>query len=99
MLPFGLKKLALKEISIDMTSFASEQAYLKNEISVNKRALRYLKSELERVKSEMPLDLPSMGPREKIIDVFMRGIDELKNENKRLKDKLSLIDECESDNY
>ena len=82
-----------------MTSFVSEQAYLKHQISVNKSALKYLRHELKRVESEMPLDLPSMGPREIIIDFYTRGIEDLKNENRNLKEKISLIDECDSQYY
>ena len=73
-----------------MTSYASEEDFLKDQIQSNNLAIEFIKDELEKVISELPED--HVGTKEKIINVYTRGIGYLKKDNQVKKREITLLE-------
>lgn len=73
-----------------MTSYASEEDFLKDQIQSNNLAIEFIKDELEKVISELPED--HTGTKEKIINVYTRGIGYLKKDNQVKKREITLLE-------
>lgn len=72
-----------------MTSYASEEDYLLDQIESNKEAIEFIEEELEKVLAELLEDHAGTG--EKIISVYTRGIDYLKRDNRQKEDKVKAL--------
>lgn len=72
-----------------MTSYASEEDFLKDQIQSNNLAIEFIKDELEKVISELPED--HVGTKEKIINVYTRGIGCLKKDKEVNKRKINAM--------
>jgi hypothetical protein len=72
-----------------MTSYALEEDFLKDQIQSNNLAIEFIKDELEKVISELPED--HAGTKEKIINVYTRGIGYLKKDNQVKKRKINAM--------
>ena len=72
-----------------MTSYATEEDFLLDQIYSNNLAIEHINSELEKVISEMPED--HRDTKEKIINVYTRGISYLQKDNQIKKKKIRSI--------
>jgi len=69
-----------------MTTYASEEDYLRDQIESNKEAIEFIEQELEKISAELLED--HAGTAEKIISVYARGIEYLKRDNRKKEDQV-----------
>lgn len=69
-----------------MTSYDSEQDYLKDQVYSNTLAIRYLQQKLEMIGDELLPDY--MGTEQKVIGVLEEGIQSLKEESKEMRRRI-----------
>lgn len=80
-----------------MTSYACEQDYLRDQISSNELAVKYLEEKLERVEVELLPDY--MGTETKVIEILESGIKSLKDENKQMRRRIKELDVKDADTH
>jgi hypothetical protein len=78
-------------------SYACEQDYLRDQISSNRLAVKYLEEKLERVEVELLPDY--MGTETKVIEILVSGIKSLKDENKRMRRRIKELDVKDADTH
>lgn len=83
-----LNNLIFKKDQI-LTSYATEEDFLLDQIQSNSLAIEHINSELEKVISEMPED--HRDTKEKIINAYTRGISYLQKDNQIKKKKIRSI--------
>ena len=70
-----------------MTSYANEEDFLKDQIRSNNLAIRYMKQQIQNVESEFLEDY--VNTKEKIINIYIQGVEMLEEETLAMKQKLS----------
>ena len=78
-----------------MTSYDSEQDYLRDQVHSNTLAIRYLKEKLEIILDEMVPDY--MGTEHKVIGVLEDGIQSLKTESKEMRRRIKELNAMDAD--
>lgn len=77
-----------------MTSYNSEQDYLRDQVHSNTLAIRYLKEKLEITLDEMVPDF--MGTEQKVIGVLEDGIQSLKEESKEMRKRIKELNDMDA---
>ena len=73
-----------------MTSYESEQGYLKDQIYSNKLAVKYLETKLEMVDVELMPDY--LGTDTKVVDALTAAIKSLNDESKKMRQRVRDLD-------
>ena len=72
-----------------MTTYPSEKHYLQDQVKSNNLAIKFLKKELNKPHDELKPDF--LGTNEKIVEVYLTGIEKLKEGNKILRKKIKSL--------
>ena len=72
-----------------MTTYSSEKNYLQDQVKSNNLAIKFLKKELNKPHDELKPDF--LGTNEKIAEVYLTGIEKLKEDNKILRKKIKSL--------
>ena len=78
-----------------MTTYSSEQDYLRDQVRSNTLAIRYLEEKLEITFDEMVPDY--MGTEQKVIGVLEDGIRSLKEESKEMRRRIKELNDKDAD--
>ena len=68
-----------------MTSYATEEDFLRDQIQSNNLAIKFIKRELNRVSSKIQEDY--IYTKEKIINVYVRGVEALEEDSEQKKER------------
>ena len=72
-----------------MTTYPSEKHYLQDQVKSNNLAIKFLQKELNKPHDELKPDF--LGTNEKIVEVYLTGIEKLKQDNKILRKKIKSL--------
>ena len=74
----------------NMTSYANEEDFLKDQIRSNNRAINFIKGKLGDLKSEFQED--HISTKDKIMNVYLQGIEALKEDSELKKERIKALD-------
>jgi hypothetical protein len=74
----------------NMTSYANEEDFLKDQIRSNNLAIKFIKGKLGDLKSEFQED--HISTKDKIMNVYLQGIEALKEDSELKKERIKALD-------
>ena len=73
----------------NMTSYANEEDFLKDQIRSNNLAINFIKGKLGDLNSDFQED--HINTKDKIINVYLQGIDTLKEDNELKRERIKSL--------
>ena len=72
-----------------MTSYANEEDFLRDQIQSNNLAIKFIKRELNRVRSEIQDDY--IDTKSKVINVYAKGVEALEEDSEQKRERIKFL--------
>ncbi len=73
-----------------MTSYASEEDFLKDQIQSNNLAIKFIKEKLDDICSDFQED--HISTKDKIMNIYLQGIEALEEDSELKKERIKALD-------
>ena len=74
----------------NMTSYANEEDFLRDQLHSNNIAVKFIKRELHKDRSEFQED--QIGTKNKVVNVYTQGLEALKEDSEHKSERIRLLD-------
>ena len=72
-----------------MTSYANEEDFLRDQIQSNNLAIKFIKRELNKVRSEIQDDY--IDTKSKVINVYAKGVEALEEDSEQKRERIKFL--------